>query len=135
MVTIWSATETRTLSTMSQSENTLGDRNQCDSEKGLNSDPNTGPANGPPASVMATALYADLPDERLTDKHTLKRLSTAMSLASDSEDEPVMSDKLSSRNSAPSFEDLKLNTVSACFWLAMQWAFVIVVSKWYFRSN
>lgn len=51
------------------------------------------------------------------DKHVL-RLSTALSLASDSEDEPgiVTMDKLSSRNSAPIFEDLKLNTVSGWRW-------------------
>lgn len=51
------------------------------------------------------------------DKHVL-RLSTALSLASDSEDEPgiVTVDKLSSRNSAPIFEDLKLNTVSGWRW-------------------
>lgn len=51
------------------------------------------------------------------DKHVL-RLSTALSLASDSEDEPaiVTLDKLSSRNSAPIFEDLKFNTVSGWWW-------------------
>lgn len=59
----------------------------------------------------ATAVAAA--DERPLDKHILlKRLPTAMSLASDSEDEPGMAEKLSSRNSAPCFEDLKLNTVS-----------------------
>lgn len=62
---------------------------------------------------MATPI--EVPEEKAAvDKHVLKRLSTAMSLASDSEDEPglVLAEKLSSRNSAPSFEDLKLNTVS-----------------------
>lgn len=64
-------------------------------------------------STMATSTI-EVPEEKAVDKHVLKRLSTAMSLASDSEDEPglVLAEKLSSRNSAPSFEDLKLNTVS-----------------------
>lgn len=62
------------------------------------------------------------------DKHVL-RLSTALSLASDSEDEPgiVAVDKLSSRNSAPIFEDLKLNTVSGWRWFTVYSLSVLIV--------
>lgn len=59
-------------------------------------------------------MASDMAEEKSLERHVIKRLQTAMSLASDSEDEPGMADKLSSRNSAPSFEDLKSNTVSAC---------------------
>lgn len=65
-------------------------------------------------TLATMSTTSEMPEERAVDKHVLKRLSTALSLASDSEDEPGISsaEKLSSRNSAPSFEDLKLNTVS-----------------------
>lgn len=72
-------------------------------------------------SLLPTAMATTIEEkgeEKAVDKHVFKRLSTAMSLASDSEEEPaviVTADKLSSRNSAPSFEDLKLNTVSWVF--------------------
>lgn len=63
----------------------------------------------------ASAPTVDVSEEKPLHKRILlKRLPTNMSLASDSEEEPGMAEKLSSRNSAPSFEDLKMNTVSGC---------------------
>lgn len=71
------------------------------------------------------AMASDMTEEKSVERHVLKRIQTAMSLASDSEDEPGMADKLSS-HSAPSFEDLKSNTVSACRktkFVATDWPF------------
>lgn len=79
------------------------------------------------SSRMSTVDLAEEKSVAAVDKHTLKRLSTAMSLASDSEDEPSggggggcgvagsgsgIGEKLFSRNSAICYEDLKMNTVS-----------------------
>lgn len=81
------------------------------------------------ATTMATA---EVPEEKAIAKHDLKRLSTALSLASDSEDEPglMAAEKLSSRNSAPSFEDLKLNTVSGWFTFSSSPKLFLCVCGW-----